>query len=146
MSKAIYSPVQIERIAMESVHFERSESALPRAEESYNYDILLDVEVVRADPGEEGGKQSVVVTSLAVAWEEEPGPFELNVCYKAFVIHDGTVEQATFDKICRLQIPTTILGFVRPFVARLMSEAGESFRLPLIDLRNQNAPATEDET
>jgi len=145
MKKATRSPIQLAHLAMDSVHFERSDLPPSTEEKSYSYDIQLNVEVAQVEIDEHDDSKRLVTASIAVEWEEDPGPFALQVRYRALVVQDGTVEQETFEKVCRLQIPTTILGFVRPLVARLMSEAGESFRLPLIDLRNQDVPHEEDE-
>lgn len=141
MAQAKLSPIQIERIALDAVHFTRNEAAPPAEEEGFTYSLDVGIEVRRSDSIED---EAVVSTKLEVTWEEQPGPFELRLTYTAHIVHDGSLDDETFETICRVRIPTMVMGFARPFVFRLMAEANESFRLPLVDLR-QGTDAAEEE-
>ena len=135
MAEVALSPIQIREIALQSVHFERS-AELSRANDDLDFDLNLEIGVgFRGDDPNE----ALVKVAAAIDWNAEESPFKFSVGYLAFVTQDGTVERETYEKICRSRISVIILGTLRPFVARLMSEANEKFRLPLLDLRRLTA-------
>lgn len=132
MSNVELSPVQINEINLQSVHFELGTGIPSNESEALNYELNFEVGVGFR---EDNRDKALVKVMVSVDWEAETPPFELSVSYLGFVSQDGSFEQEDFEKICRSRITMIILGQLRPFVSRLMSEAKEDFRLPLLDLR-----------
>ncbi len=130
MTDVELSPVQIREIALQSVHFERGAGGSDSEETDYELGLEIGVGFREDDPDE-----ALVKVAVKVDWNTETPPFELSLGYLAFVTHDGSLERENFEKICQSRITVIMLGMLRPFVSRLMSEAKEKFQLPLLDLR-----------
>lgn len=143
MTDVELSPVQISEINLQSVHFDRGTGLSATDSDELEYELNFEVGVGFR---EDAPQKALVKVSVSVDWDAEDPPFEFSVSYLAFVTQDGSFEQEEFEKICRSRVTTLILGMLRPFVTRLMSEANEDFQLPLLDLRKLTESEAQQES
>jgi len=134
------SPIQIVGISLRELHFKFSEDreSFDLKELDYKLSLQGGVGIEEDDPNE-----AITTFKVEVEWDEEAGPFELRIRYAAIARQDGSLTREMFEKQCRLSIMSALLSYMRPMISRLMDEAGESFRLPLIDLRHLASSTTQ---
>ena len=132
MDNNYLSPIQLIGTSLRELHFKFSEEreSFDLKELDYKLSLQGGVGIDEYDPNE-----AITTFRVEVEWEEGDGPFELRIEYAAIARQDGSLSREVFEKQCRLSIMSAILSYMRPMISRLMDEAGESFRLPLIDLR-----------
>ncbi|TXC77423.1 hypothetical protein FRC91_01420 [Bradymonadales bacterium TMQ1] len=137
------SPIQLVGTSLRELCFRFSEDreAFEQRELDYRLSLQGGVGIDEHDPNE-----AIITFKVEVEWEEGAGPFELRIEYAAIARQDGSLSREMFEKQCRLTIMSVVLSYMRPMISRLMEEAGESFRLPLIDLRQLASKTTHGET
>ena len=130
---------------LEYLHFERQEGAAEDGQYHLNIKFetnveLREVEQESADDNDEETSPptmcSFVSLRVWIDWEPTPGPFAFELLVRGQFDHHPNMSPETFEKFSTVSGPSILFTHARPLVRNIMMEAGEQFRLPLLNIRD----------
>ena len=130
---------------VESLRFDRQEGAAVDGE--YHLNIRFDSDIVaessfqsaegNGDDHESGDlTETLVALRIWLEWEPNPGPFGFEIKVIGRFQRHPEMPASAFLEFSRISGPSVLFSHIRPFVRTLMIEAGEQFRLPLLNIRD----------
>lgn len=138
MTDAILSEFEFLDYRIDQFHFSRTEP--PPLGERFRYSIKFEtgvrpVEPESEDPAEaQEHVENEVLLRVWLEWEPSPGPFELKLSLIGrFRRHPDMPAQA-FANFSEVVGPSILFSHARPIIKFMMDEAGEPFRLPLLNI------------
>ena len=130
---------------IDSLRFERQDGAATDGE--YSLDIRFESHVESAPIPEDGAEpeqsdaplsasvESMVALRIWLNWTPSPGPFEFELKVVGRFERHPDMPPEDFQNFSRVSGPSVLFAHIRPFVRTLMIEAGEQFRLPLLNVQ-----------
>jgi preprotein translocase subunit SecB len=115
------------------VHCSFTENAHPLAED-LRYNVGLETKSSEAGPTDEGHRATVVTLKIWLQWQPEPGPFALEMVAEGVFTSDADMPIEQYRDLCEIHGPALIYTQFRPIARLLISESGQEFMLPLINI------------
>lgn len=132
---------------LDSLHFEHQEGASEDGNYRLNIQFETNVDLVEEGPEEPDDVDhaaettsalvcSLVSLRLWVEWEPSPGPFSFEMGLQGRFERHAEMPADAFKQFSTISGPAVLFTHARPLVRNVMIEAGERFRLPLLNIRD----------
>lgn len=142
MPEAKTSFFQFLEFRLEELIFKRNEDMDPNIEYQYSVgfetkatDIEPQIDITETPPGADNPERVTLVTlALRIDWTPEEGPFQFRLKMTGVFREKDPMDDKTYRQYIEIHAPSVLFTHARPIVRSVMSDAGESFRLPLMNL------------
>ena len=133
MSSARQNNFHFESVQLTAFRFQHEHGAEP--DEGWVFDVTLKREVLDVVTAETGDARVAVKLAVTVVWNQQPGPFSLEVESVGLFTCSGGLHSEVMRNMCSVHAPALIYSQIRTLVRMMVGEGGHpGFMLPLINV------------
>lgn len=133
MSSERQNGFRFDSVHVTGFHFQHEQGSKP--DEGWVFDVTLKRELVDVATAETGDARVAVKLAVTVVWNQQPGPFSLEVESVGLFTCSGGLQSEVMRNMCSVHAPALIYSQIRTLVRMMVAEGGHpGFMLPLINV------------